>query len=54
MICNAFAVTEATRLNGCKDIVHMTEPVNTTGPYTYFGAQVYDWKATLTVASNLQ
>ena len=53
MICDAIAVTNATRLNGCRDVVHMTEPVPINGPYEYFGMQVFDWSAILTVKSEL-
>ena len=53
MICDAIAVTNATRLNGCRDVVHMTEPVPINGPYEYFGMQVSDWSAILTVKSEL-
>ena len=53
MICDAIAVTNATRLNGCRDVVHMTEPVRFKGPYEYFGMQVFDWSAILTVKSEL-
>ena len=53
MICDAIAVTNATRLNGCRDVVHMTEPVPFEGPYEYFGKQVWDWSAILTVKAEL-
>ena len=57
MISKAIAVTEATKSNGCRDIVHMTEPVSIKGPYDYCVlkncARVYDWAATLTVEQAL-